>query len=453
MGVQVQTATKDGQGNPLSILNRQFISFSYGGKNIEDFDLLVIFVNNRLEKGAYAPFKDTTTQQTQLDGQLFWRSNFEANKIVFNLATDGMTSKQLEEFKSWFKPGVEKELILSEFSNRGILARVSTPPHLSLLPFEKEVEVLVNNKNYYKTKTSLYKGDITLELVMDDPYWYGIKSVITEDINQENLKIIYEDGVPHKSMLGVTCYLANNQYFFGGEGIKEQTGLTLVPPRLFGLYYCGSAETKPIIQFSVQPIYSSTGQVYFYGGLNNNNYYYLKIGEKTLEFTLPELFSSYNRALEIVTNYSSNSSILNLRAELRDSIYNYYTRSYVMSIIDFAKNNREYTSVEGIILPSFKDYFITAMKKFFTGSFSFKINNQTGEVVFSGKVNLYFNPDQAQYQTITENAGNMIKSNYLTIDTRCLPNEKGQIDRQSTLEVKTNTELRNLKINYKNMYL
>ena len=38
MGVQVQTATKNGQGKSLSILNRQFISFKYGGKNIEDFD-------------------------------------------------------------------------------------------------------------------------------------------------------------------------------------------------------------------------------------------------------------------------------------------------------------------------------------------------------------------------------------------------------------------------------
>jgi hypothetical protein len=92
MGVQVQSATKyineEGKLIPLSILKRQFISFSYGYKknedgedipvNIEDFDLLAVFGNDRLEKGAYASFDDTTTEQAELDGQMFWRSNFKA---------------------------------------------------------------------------------------------------------------------------------------------------------------------------------------------------------------------------------------------------------------------------------------------------------------------------------------------------------------------------------------
>lgn len=179
MGVQVQSATKDRQGNPLSILNRQFISFSYGGKNIEDFDLLAVFSNDRLNKEIYAPFNDTTTEQAELDGQMFWRTNFKAGGLSFNLATDGITSAQLEEFKVWFQPGIERELILSEYHNRGILARVSSTPQMSLLPFEKEVEVAIGQDEnlkpiYYKTKISLYKGEIKLDFVMDDPYWYSI---------------------------------------------------------------------------------------------------------------------------------------------------------------------------------------------------------------------------------------------------------------------------------------
>ena len=53
MGIQVQSATKNGQGESLSVLKRQFISFSYGYKKnengedipvrIEDFDLLAVF--------------------------------------------------------------------------------------------------------------------------------------------------------------------------------------------------------------------------------------------------------------------------------------------------------------------------------------------------------------------------------------------------------------------------
>ena len=37
---QVYVATHDGAGNYLPYMNRSFISFSYGGKNIEDFSLL-----------------------------------------------------------------------------------------------------------------------------------------------------------------------------------------------------------------------------------------------------------------------------------------------------------------------------------------------------------------------------------------------------------------------------
>ena len=39
MAIQVYMATHDGEGNPLSVLQKHFISFSYGGKNIEDFNL------------------------------------------------------------------------------------------------------------------------------------------------------------------------------------------------------------------------------------------------------------------------------------------------------------------------------------------------------------------------------------------------------------------------------
>ena len=39
---QVFTVTHDGEGNPLSAIEKSFISFSWGGKNIEDFSLIVV---------------------------------------------------------------------------------------------------------------------------------------------------------------------------------------------------------------------------------------------------------------------------------------------------------------------------------------------------------------------------------------------------------------------------
>jgi len=91
----------------------------------------------------------------------------------FVLSTDGIDEKQLDNFKHWFKAGISRELILAEHPNRAIMARVSTPPVINLLPFEQNIEVLISG-NPYKTKTTLYKGDIQLSLVMDSPHWYAI---------------------------------------------------------------------------------------------------------------------------------------------------------------------------------------------------------------------------------------------------------------------------------------
>ena len=463
MGVQVQTATKDGQGNPLSILNRQFISFSYGGKNIEDFDLLVVFNGDRLSKEIYAPFNDTTTEQAELDGQMFWRSNFKAGQLNFTLATDGMTSQQLEEFKKWFEPGIEKELILSENHNRGILARVSTPPQMSLLPFEKEVEIKIGEV-IEKTKTSLYKGEISLSFVMDDPYWYSLKSIL-ETLEKEDIKLIYEDGIPHISMLEIECLLANNFYSIqDGENnfiIEENEGIELLaePQKDTYLYYCGTAPAKPIISFEIKPIINETTGKISFPNKDENKITYLSIGAgesyKELKFGLPSLFSSYNNALDIALKYEENSSILDLRKELRDFVYDYYTRSYVIALIDMAKNDQErkYVDVNGKIKEGFKKYFIDEMKKFFIDSLSCVINCKNGSVTISGKIRQYNGSEMVEInEPITENAGNMIKSNYLTIDTRILPKE-GKISSNNCLLVKTNSELSKLIIDYKYMYL
>lgn len=472
MGVQVQSATKyineEGKLIPLSILNRQFISFKYGGKNIEDFDLLAVFSNDRLDKEIYAPFNDTTTEQAELDGQMFWRSNFKAGQLSFNLATDGMTSAQLEDFKNWFQPGIERELILSEYHNRAILARVSSAPHISLLPFEKEVNVQIGNTSY-PTKTSLYKGEIKLDFVMDDPYWYSINTYI-DSINEESLKLIYEDGIPHTQMFQTECFLANNQYITKQlvEIGKDEEGNSIFEERLVPttnsgiklseeeqkqlyLYYCGTAPSKPELSFDIELIVNKEdfNKVSFWKNpVSDEEYYYLNIGGQKLKFSLPSLLNSYNKAIDIVLQYKDKKevSILDIRRELRDSLYNYYTRSYVISLIDTMKDDSNYVN-SGAVLETFFTNFIDKMPDFLPDKLSFNINCKNGKVAVSGIL-----PTFSTDETIIENAGNMIKSNYLTIETRKLP-EGGLIKTSECLLVETNTNLLNLKIDYKYMYL
>jgi len=57
-------------------MKRSFISFMYGGKHIEDFNLLATISNNRLDRSLYTPFKDNVTSYDNLDGRKYWGTHY-----------------------------------------------------------------------------------------------------------------------------------------------------------------------------------------------------------------------------------------------------------------------------------------------------------------------------------------------------------------------------------------
>ena len=230
---QVFQATHRGDGSRLPLMNRSFISFTYGGKHIEDFDLLATISGDRLSRPGYANFEDTVTTYENLDGQFYWSTHYRTNQLDLVLSTDGIRQDMLDEFLYWFQAGVKRELILAEHPNRAIVARVAQPPQLELLPFEHEVYVNLSDEQY-KTKTTLYKGDIQLSLVMDEPHWYAVKNIlgiIDEENNRyvdqwidetgaivdifasaDALKVLQEDGIPLGSTIENNMILGNGIY-------------------------------------------------------------------------------------------------------------------------------------------------------------------------------------------------------------------------------------------------
>lgn len=238
---QTFQATHDGAGNSLPLYLRSFLSFSYGGKAIEEFSLIVTY-DERIEKGIYSEFEDATSDYTTVDGQYYWGTRMEPLELEFTLSTDYMDQKTMEDFKAWFRPGVERALILSEHPNRYIMARVSEPPEMDMTPFGEEVDVEINGK-IYKTMTTIYRGDITLNFVMDYPYWTGILNYMpylitgnnetnneqtstlleqlksAESINtlssKDALKICLEDNIPH----GLGLYSKDSAFILGNKDL------------------------------------------------------------------------------------------------------------------------------------------------------------------------------------------------------------------------------------------
>lgn len=247
---QVYQATHDGELR-LPFMKRSFISFSFGTKKnesgeevpvyIEDFNLVAYTDGDRLQRDAYASFEDLVTTYDVIPGQFYWGSYYHTNSLSLNLATDGMDQRDLDYFKYWFRAGSVRELILSEHPNRAIMARVSQPPIFKLLPFEQKVDMPFiegDDENYkekiYQTSTTLYKGEIELEFIMDEPFWYAKNNVLgIQDKSQgyysdkwkdangvegsvmgnpDALKIIYEDHIPLGSAVAVSVFLGGEIY-------------------------------------------------------------------------------------------------------------------------------------------------------------------------------------------------------------------------------------------------
>ena len=283
---QVYKATHNGTER-LPYMNRSFISFSYGSKKnssgvevpvfIEDFNLIATTSGDRMQRDAYASFEDLTSTYDTIPGQFYWGTYFHTNSLNFTLVSDGITQRELDDFKKWFRAGSIRELILAEHPNRAILARIANPPRLNLLPFEEKVKVpFIVGGNVegeeaseitYETSTTLYRGEIELEFVMDEPFWYAKQNILGHqnttqgyyeeqwiDANgkltsikesEDALKIIYEDHIPLGSTTKIDVFLGGDIY----ASVKYELWSQIVQPinkeeYIDGIQYIGGSQKE-----------------------------------------------------------------------------------------------------------------------------------------------------------------------------------------------------------------
>lgn len=419
MGVQVRTATFGGEGQSLPIIERQFISFSWGGKNIEDFDLLVVF-DDRLSKGVYASFNDTTSNYTYIDGQIYWGTTMSAGELNFTLATDGMDSKTYEEFKAYFKPGIARRLILSEYPFRYSMARISSPPEISMLPFEKKITT-----EYGTFRTTEYKGEITLNFVMDDPFWYNTEDAIYFTANnlvkEEVKKDIYETGTPILTEGENIGWYANGAYWDGTTIQRINNGFA--SENITKLYYCGTSEGLPIIQaeYPVKVEASTSNPPYlsepYSGYLSAHTINNITIGQNQMLFTLPPLLAGYSQALKVVADaLKEELDLIETKARLREQITNSVVRKYAITCLDAVAS-----ATATVMEDKIANAFWAGMKNMFNTNSKIILifNSQTGEITcqYLNIVTEYQGSVIEEYDVI-EYAGSCLKSAFLTIPAR-----------------------------------
>ena len=414
---QVFLATHDGADKRLPLMNRSFISFSYGGKWIEDMPFVSVIDGDYMTGDLYGKFTDNTSTYDVIDGQFYWGTHFNALELTFKLATDEINDKQLNEFKYWFQPGPAKELILAEHPNRAIMARIAQPPKYNLQPFEKRFTRMINGQEY-STYTTIYRGDITLNFVADDPFWYARDNILPnmmQDANgeakntldiEDYIKVIYEDEIPTYSMLQLsTVILGSNEHnvytnpVVGSHLAGTDSSGTLHEPLVLrssiivtqpddgsqgttspaALFYCGTAPAPTVLKFSFTPKLNNNTNSYIMYPLNdihNKNtdnygsmhpYNIITVGSQEFQFTTPGIYTGYNQALKIGYGVTAGQSVVDLKILMHEQINEYYSRSWALAVLTYltAQGQGIDTSTQTITnVDTFKTKFVEYMKKF-----------------------------------------------------------------------------------------
>ena len=316
---------------PRPNYQRSFISFSFGGIDIEEFGLIAYCDGSTMERAGSAEFEDLTSSYDILDGESYHGTHFKPFQLSLSLATDGMTQKQLEKFKSWFRGGITRDLVLAEHPNRFICARLQSPPQFHVIPFEHSIRMPAfdrfdgegNNIEEYYSVTTLYKGTISLTFISSDPFWrayghvigewgeqnqflntwhnYNLSSDVNAHIKKEVSKIIYEDNIPIPVMLDNTCRLS-----FGWTGTEMKIGNATVSTGSTSLESWNSTNSTRSLSNSKGTKAGTSNDT---STLKNNQRNILTIEKAHRPLALPEgsdAFSKYDTIVAIEKNVAED---------------------------------------------------------------------------------------------------------------------------------------------------
>ena len=281
---QVWQTTHDGAGNSLPYRYRSFISFSFGDKWIEEFDLIAYCKGDTMTRSGSAAFEDLTTSYDIMDGQYYHGTHYKPNTLSLDLVSDGIDQQKLEDFLHWFSGGKTRELVLAEHPNRAIMARVAEAPQIDMTPFEQPITINIGGIEY-TTSTTVYRGTISLSLVSDTPFWYARQNFLIYNVTsnkgifqgiylkddsgtsaeaklrrdrfKEAIKVMYEDNVPLDSMIQSTMHFGENQYAVVDNDLKYSL--------IAGYIISGGGQPDNWAELSSQPGYFIYNNKYYVG--------------------------------------------------------------------------------------------------------------------------------------------------------------------------------------------
>ena len=383
MGIQVEELTRG-----LMPWQKEYIDFSFAGRRLSDFGLVAVTCGDRYNFAASPEFEDETTSVNGVWGQYYWGTKFKTRTYSYSLATDGMTERQFEDFKKHFKPGFYGQFYEDAWFDRYCYVRLKSVADFSFIPFQEDVEVAG-----VRFPSRIYKGECKLTFIQDRPFQYSFYQVLEskiKDLNTSNdngkaaIRMMYHSNIPAADSWTKKVKCSTGSPFslpaFGSQAEEDATTPIFEKGSYISYYNPSLVDTENILSFTLnrsisninldkwKPVYfneinndytnkkkpynqiSTTNSLSIVTPINENT---LKIHEKTFKYTLPEICSEVNKAINIAwIFYQENikGALVDLQKRFQEEMINGEVLFWTIKVLQKIQSNYAlYTADEKII--------------------------------------------------------------------------------------------------------
>lgn len=355
MGIQVDSLTKNKTRH-----QKEFIDFEFDGRSISEFGMVAVFDGDRHSFNASPTFEDEISDVNGVDGQYYWGTKIRTINKTFDLATDGMTEQQVNDFKLHFRPGKYGKFIENKLACRYGYCRIAEVISFSVVPFKKIAEIKIQD-TIHQIEINEYKGSAKITFVFDKPYFYATRNMIP--LNELNKSDSLRESILNGTPIEDYSWTNVEEPLFIGEMILSSSETANKNKDIIRFYNPSTASTEAQLILKFQPQFTSTTPttnelVYFSeiaDNINSSNYaiQYNSVIQENKEgkviseflYTSPNIINQINRTIATAKNYYLNNmnsgwTVLGLEEALRLEITNPKVIGWATAILRLMKTER-----------------------------------------------------------------------------------------------------------------
>lgn len=150
-----------------------FLGFTIGNVHSSQLGIVRVSDGDRYNDDLFPTFTDKTATVSGLDKTYYFGSDYTQKTFTIKFVFDHLTDKQLRELRRIFSKKEPQDLIFDELPYKVYSVKCSSPPQLSYLCFDEDLE-------------RIYKGEGTVNFVAYSPYAKS-RFKYLEDYNIKNI--------------------------------------------------------------------------------------------------------------------------------------------------------------------------------------------------------------------------------------------------------------------------